>query len=417
MRSPRIAAARSSAVASARQAREASRDRRARSPRGPSSRTCGACSAVGASPSRQTCVEQRDQEERIAARACLQRGREGRVGLGSEALAGKRRGRLLAEAAGANQRRRRGPRAAPRRALGGWPAREGACRQAAGAAALRADGRDNEASAATARRPSAGRRRRAASGCARRSWRPASRGRAASRTRTRLPLRTQLVGADANSDALSPAAPASSSARSSGVARGERRLEQLPHDPERELALQLAAARGQDLELGRLGERARLRQAAASSRSRRCPRRRPAGRRPTRAAPSIASSAASSASRSSSEAGRSSVSAASASHRDPPAPPVEGRRERRLALRRALATDTLLSTKATALASAPQAPQRGADSRQPLRAGVGSSVGSPRTRTAGARAQSRRHGTPTRKESRCLPRSSRSVVAAQPGWC
>ena len=36
--------------------------------------------------------------------------------------------------------------------------------------------------------------------------------------------------------------------------RGERRLEQLPHDPERELALELSASRGQHLELPRVGE-------------------------------------------------------------------------------------------------------------------------------------------------------------------
>ena len=36
--------------------------------------------------------------------------------------------------------------------------------------------------------------------------------------------------------------------------RGERPLEQLPHDPERELALELSSSRGQHLELPRVGK-------------------------------------------------------------------------------------------------------------------------------------------------------------------
>ena len=56
------------------------------------------------------------------------------------------------------------------------------------------------------------------------------------------------------SEALSPAAPLSSSARTSVCRGSERSLEQLPDDPERELPLQLAAARSQHLELPELGE-------------------------------------------------------------------------------------------------------------------------------------------------------------------
>ena len=50
------------------------------------------------------CVEEREQKERIPSRPCLQRCREERVWLGSEAAAGQHRGGLLAEAAGANDR-------------------------------------------------------------------------------------------------------------------------------------------------------------------------------------------------------------------------------------------------------------------------------------------------------------------------
>ncbi len=76
----------------------------------------------------------------------------------------------------------------------------------------------------------------------------------------RLGPLSPAAGADANSDALSPAAPASRLGAHLRVRSGQRSLEQLPHDPERELPFELAAARGQHLELLRRGQRACLAQ-------------------------------------------------------------------------------------------------------------------------------------------------------------
>ena len=224
-------------------------------------------------------VQQRNEKERVATRSRLQGVGEDSVGLGCRGA----RGQALLPTPRPSWPGRIATRAGIREELrherGCWPARAAACRQAAAAAARRAGGRDTRASAATARRPSAGRRRRAAPASARRSWRRASRGRAASRTRTPRRLRDAVVGADAKSDALSPAAPREQLGAHVRRRRSERRLEQLPDDPERELALELAAARSQHLELAPPRRASAPRPAAASCRSRRCPRRRPGGPR------------------------------------------------------------------------------------------------------------------------------------------
>ena len=219
VRSPRIAAARSKIgrLVPA-DGRGASR-RRARPPAARARGRAARARRVGARPLLRDRVEQRDQVERVA-RPSRSRARRRTSAPGSAPSRSRAsvRGRLLAERAGPDHDAGGIVPAAPPRAPASWPARVGACRRAAGAAALRAGGPDKQASAATARPPSAGRRRRAASACARRSSRPASRGRAASRTTTRLPLLTRSWVPRRTATRSAPAAPASNSARSSGVA-------------------------------------------------------------------------------------------------------------------------------------------------------------------------------------------------------
>ena len=142
-----------------------------------------------------------------------------------------------------------------------------------GAASLRAGVRGRETSAARGRRPSAGRRRPAAWVGEERSWRRPNRD-MRHRERRSAPSRTMSVGADANSDELELGGTCEQLGAELRRRRGERRLKQLPHDPERKLALELSASRGQHLELAR-GRALALRPTALSCRSRRSPRRQP----------------------------------------------------------------------------------------------------------------------------------------------
>ena len=216
VRSPRIAAARKRSVASV-----GRRARRVETPYETLGARARALRRV-LGGRRETlppdCVEQRDQVERVPARAGLERGGERRCRLVAEPLTRKRRRRLLAQTAEPHHDAGGvGDEFLDKRREIGLLGRTRAEKKQ-DAEDLRGGGTSNEASAATARRTSAGRRRRAASVSATRSSRSASRGHAASRTRTRPPLGDALVGAEAKSDALNSAAPANNSARNSGVA-------------------------------------------------------------------------------------------------------------------------------------------------------------------------------------------------------
>ena len=74
--------------------------------------------------------------------------------------------------------------------------------------------------------------------------------------------------------AATPAAPCSQSARSAAAALGEHRLEQLPHDAEGEVALELGAARAQDAHVLRPRPQCARRTARPSCRCPPAPRRR-----------------------------------------------------------------------------------------------------------------------------------------------
>ena len=130
------------------------------------------------------------------------------------------------------------------------------------AAALRAAARGSRASAATACRPSAGRRSRASSAARRRRWRRASRGRGTSRTARRPRSSARVTRCVASkSGSASAAAPDEQLGALLGGHGREQRLEELAHDAEGEVALELAPARREHAQA--LGERAR---ASASSR-------------------------------------------------------------------------------------------------------------------------------------------------------
>ena len=116
--------------------------------------------------------------------------------------------------------------------------------------ARRAAARGRRGSAATARRPTAGRRPRAAAGP-----RAAEvRGQPVEAVDDRVALvaagPSPIVGRDAERGSAACAAPSNSVARTSGMPASDQRLEQLPHDPEAELALELAAGRAQDAHAG-----------------------------------------------------------------------------------------------------------------------------------------------------------------------
>ncbi len=257
-------------------------------------------------------------------------------------------------------------------------------RAAAAAVAPRGGERGKRASAATAHPSSAGRRRQAASACARRSSRPASRGRAASQTTTRPSLlrrasaRTRTVMRSARRlQRATPRAP-SAVAAASGASNSCRTIPNASSpssSPPRAVStLRSAVSASARASANSLVFPIPALPSTTTSRP-----------SPSCTAPSIASSAATSASRSNMRTadGPCVTSIANAT----PRIPVEG-------ARRALATDKALQHRAEARdPSKDRISERTATSTRPrlvlFGAGVGSSVGSPRTRMQAVEAQGR----------------------------
>ena len=240
--------------------------------RGPISSTTPACAASGLHAVGLERGQQLAQEQRVAAGRLVAGGAERLVGLRAEPLAHERRARPRRSAAPGGRRpstgRGRSRRAAPRRS----PARRCARSRRRGSAGPRAAARGRRGSAATAGRTSAGRRP------------PAPAGRSAAR----LSATQNSPCSAANETSPSPVGrPEHRGGGRGGAGQqrsrarvGDHALEQLAHDAERELALELGAAGGEHARAA-VGRRAGApRRAACSCRCPPAPRSTPRGPRP-----------------------------------------------------------------------------------------------------------------------------------------
>ena len=308
---------------------------------GPSSITRGACSAVGVIPSRPRASSSAARKSGLPPDPVCKRGGEGRVWLGPEALAREGCGRILP---------RRPGRIATRCWIGSNSVtRGGDVRLLGRPRSCEQDERQTIEPMSEVREPAQRRlvgpvqivddeQRRRARGEVR--CQPVE---AVQHRERGLGAVTRcVVGVESNSEALSPAAPLSSSARTSGAARraaprtaaGRSRTQTRP--PARRhvrSAPRIAASAS-----ARASRSSRVLPIPAlpSTTTRRPP--------PSRATARIASSAASSASRSRSGAGGGRPRQLACQHRDPPRIPTRrNQREEAKPLRRTLATDVRLS--------------------------------------------------------------------------